>query len=89
MSAQRQWEVWLGSKASIWSHRGYQVSGETVYATSERDALRIARVSCGARLPRVKVPDDGIYIYADRETMALDDQGTLACAVIRLARKAW
>lgn len=75
------WQAWLGSRASIWSHRGYEVRGETVYTESRADALRIARESLGEDVVEVRA-DDGTYLYADADSAARDDDGSSADAVV-------
>lgn len=83
-----RYSVWLGHRASIWSHRGYRVRGERVECSSMRDARRIVRVSlCGIVPPRsaryVSVTaEDGVYCYSDRAAMNRDDTGARADAVI-------
>lgn len=77
----KRMSVWLGCRASIWSHRGYEVRGETVYTSSRKDARRIVRESLGDDVIRVQV-DDGEYYYREAETADRDDTGVLADAIV-------
>ena len=82
MTAPLRWRVWLGAGASIWSHRGYTVRGESVYTTSYRDALRLARQEVGVtRLHVAQVPD-GTYCYGTRRERDADETGAAAAAVV-------
>lgn len=75
------WRVWLGAYASLWSHRGYEVRGESVYCETRQDAERLALEIVGA--DAVAVPGgDGTYYYADDEAALRDSDGSRASAVV-------
>jgi len=80
------WQVWLGHRASIWAHRGYEVRGETVYVSSRQEAERLVRRSLPDGAVRVR-GDDGDYWYDDEETAESDDSGVLADAVVSRAEE--
>ncbi len=75
------YSVWLGCHASIWSHRGYRVVGEHVYADSRDDAMRIVRESIGEDVVTVRA-DGGTYCYRTQEDADADDTGAAADAVV-------
>lgn len=74
----REWSVWLGSEASIWSHRGYTVRGESVLCESREDAESVLRATYGDDL--VEEQD---HYYATQEDCDADSDGSRALAVIR------
>lgn len=76
------WKVWLGYRASSWSHRGYTVLGETVYTRSRRDAVRIVRESLGRRVYRACADGDGALYYVSLAALCRDQTGALADAVV-------
>jgi len=77
----QNWQVWLGCYASIWAHRGYEVSGETVYTDSRADAMRLVSESLGGSYVAVR-GDDGTYCYRTQADADSDDSGTQAVAVV-------
>lgn len=79
----KSYQVWLGYRASIWAHRGYEVRGETVYTSSRRDAERLVRESLSADAVRVRA-DNGDYWYATQVDADKDDDGSSAQAVVSL-----
>jgi hypothetical protein len=84
MSETKGWQVWLGCRASIWSHRGYEVRGETVYVESESEAEHVVRRSLPDGAVRVSACDAD-YWYADAEMAERDDDGIFADAVVSRA----
>jgi hypothetical protein len=78
------WKVWLGHRASVWSHRGYEVHGETVYVDSRQDAEHVVRHSLPDDAVCIRA-DGGDYWYADEESAERDDTGILADAVVSRA----
>lgn len=81
MSEKNTVRVWLGYRASIWSHRGYTVRGESVYTDSLSDAKRIVGDSLPFEPVAVRA-DDSIYYYHDQADADRDDDGSGAYAVI-------
>lgn len=77
---QKKYYAFLGSRAEVWSHRGYNVNGGYVYCDSWKDAVRVVRESLG-RTYRIRI-DGGELRYVDLKTARTDNDGTSADAVI-------
>lgn len=79
----RRWTVWLGSEADVWRHRGYEVSGETVYADTEDEARNVVSRTHGDLDDLVSVDvDGGTYWYATQADADADSDGTSALAIV-------
>lgn len=81
----QSWQVWMGYRASIWSHRGYTVRGETVYTDSRADAVRLVRESLDE--PVAVRCDEATYYYATQEDADRDESGANAAAVVSRAEE--
>lgn len=77
------WTVWLGARASIWSHRGYTVSGERVICEDKADAATVLQGSFADADALVEVEcDAGAYYYDTQEAADRDQDGSRAIAVV-------
>ena len=85
MGARQQCRVWLGSEASIWSHRGYQVRGENVYTDTKSSALNIVRRVLGKGAPRITA-NGSTYFYRTRDALRNDDTGERSDAMLECRR---
>jgi len=82
------YRVWLGHRASAWSHRGYRVEGEEVTTRKGLDdAMRIVRSELGGDMVAVEC-EDGTYCYVDQEAADADQTGAQAAAVVSICEEA-
>lgn len=77
------YSIHLGSRASIWSHRGYTVRGSRVLCESREDALAILFHSFpDPDQLHEFVCDDTTYYYDNEGACDADRDGSRALAVI-------
>lgn len=75
--------IWLGSRASIWQHRGYPVLGERVVCDDLDDAHSVLAAEYGEDLIDAESCDGGTnYYYASQADADADQTGARALAAI-------